>query len=429
MKELKIVELPGLQEKGDIIDWAKIPGNDKAKLLEIIRHNPAFQFSDSIYTCKTGKLKISTIKDVFDYPKPEYLVENLLHKNTSNLLTAYAGTGKSLIAMSISYSVITGQPLWGCFRVHQTGGVLIVDEENPGAFLRDRLIKMGFTEGMPLHFLHYQSIKLDNPQCFNELIEVIKQTKPVLVVFDALIRLHNAKENDNSEMAYVMGKIRDLINQTGVTALTIHHDKKGAGDRKERARGGSDIVGAVDNQICLEVKEDETLVLSPGKCRMLPFKPIKLKIDGDGDKLAFTYLGRELTETEEVTSEVIEILGGSNMGVEDIKKGLESKGYEVGIHKLRDILKLATGREFLVDKGVRGRLTYRVNSSFTALQPIYTPENCKAEMEDKSQFSSFTEGSLESCKAEDNQRNDNEKDSKGTVSCEPIDLDALEVEI
>jgi putative DNA primase/helicase len=31
--ELKIVELPGLPEKGDIIDWAKIEGNDKSKLV------------------------------------------------------------------------------------------------------------------------------------------------------------------------------------------------------------------------------------------------------------------------------------------------------------------------------------------------------------------------------------------------------------
>jgi putative DNA primase/helicase len=33
VKELKVVELPGLPEKGDIIDWAKIEGNDKSKLV------------------------------------------------------------------------------------------------------------------------------------------------------------------------------------------------------------------------------------------------------------------------------------------------------------------------------------------------------------------------------------------------------------
>lgn len=35
-KSLKVILLPGLPSKGDIIDWAKVPGNDKARLLEII---------------------------------------------------------------------------------------------------------------------------------------------------------------------------------------------------------------------------------------------------------------------------------------------------------------------------------------------------------------------------------------------------------
>ncbi|HHT9107118.1 MAG TPA: CHC2 zinc finger domain-containing protein [Candidatus Wunengus sp. YC63] len=39
-RRLKVVELPGLKEGEDIIDWAKIPGNDKAKLLEIIKNTP-----------------------------------------------------------------------------------------------------------------------------------------------------------------------------------------------------------------------------------------------------------------------------------------------------------------------------------------------------------------------------------------------------
>ncbi|GAX60551.1 hypothetical protein SCALIN_C13_0063 [Candidatus Scalindua japonica] len=39
---VKIIELPGLQEKGDIIDWAEIPGNDKDKLVSIIKDAPAW---------------------------------------------------------------------------------------------------------------------------------------------------------------------------------------------------------------------------------------------------------------------------------------------------------------------------------------------------------------------------------------------------
>lgn len=418
---IKIIELPDLGERTekhgkDVSDWIELRRREgkadqdiKVELTRLIKEAPAWepkadipasQLHDTIYSRETGKLKISTMRDILNYPNPEYLLEPILYRNTSNLLTAYAGIGKSVLSMSIAHAIVTGLPLWGHFQVHQKGAVLIVDEENPGAFLKDRLIKMGFTEGMPLHFLHYQSVKLDDPACFKDLLNTIKEIKPALVVFDALIRLHSAKENDNSEMAYVMGKIRELINLTGITALIIHHDRKGQGDRKERARGGGDIVGAVDNQICLEPKDDDTLLLSPGKTRVAPFRPIKLKLEGEEATLSFTYLGREAGEAEEALNEIMEILEGASLGVEDIKQALECKGYPIAINRLRGILKQATGKKLLSDVGVRGKLLYRVNPTFTASRSIYTPLNCEAQKEEDTQLNSFTGEAPLNCEAQ-----------------------------
>ena len=212
--------------------------------------------------------------------------------------------------------------------------------------------------------------------------KVIKDLNPTLVIFDALIRLHNSKENDNSEMSQVMGRIRDLIIKTGVTTLTIHHDRKGQGDRKERARGGGDIVGAIDSQICLEPKDDDTLLLSPGKGRMAPFQAIKLKIEGEGDSLSFTYLGREVGEAGEILAEVVELLGANSMGVEEIDTALKGRGYTIGINRLRGILRQAVGQELESYRGLRGKLSYSVNSSFTASRGIYSPLNCEGSRDD-----------------------------------------------
>jgi putative DNA primase/helicase len=41
--EIKMVELPGLQEKGDILNWVKAKGNDKARLVELIKAHPAWE--------------------------------------------------------------------------------------------------------------------------------------------------------------------------------------------------------------------------------------------------------------------------------------------------------------------------------------------------------------------------------------------------
>lgn len=42
-ESLKVVLLPGLPEKGDILDWIKVNGNDKERLLQIIRDTPEWE--------------------------------------------------------------------------------------------------------------------------------------------------------------------------------------------------------------------------------------------------------------------------------------------------------------------------------------------------------------------------------------------------
>ncbi|MDG6027109.1 MAG: hypothetical protein E3K40_10475 [Candidatus Brocadia sp.] len=362
---------------------------DKETLSRILADNPASQLHDIYSTCEAVKVKPSTMEDMLNYPTPEYLIEPIIYRETSNLLTSYFGIGKSLLAMSIAHALVTQQLLWGYFPIKQKGSVLIVDEENPGCFLKDRLVKMGFTKDMPLHFLHFQSIKLDDQECFMYLVRVIQDLKPTLVIFDALIRLHRSDEKDNTEMAYVMGKIREIVNLTGVTVLTIHHERKGQGDKKERARGAGDIVGAVDHQLCLESIGNGVLMLSSGKTRVAPLTPIKLKLEEEGECLTIKYMGQADTETEEIIREVIEILDESCLGVEEVKKALYERGYDVGVNKLRTILKSATGKELAVDSGEKRKLFYKVNPCFTASRGIYMPLSSEAEKGDDDPPKSF----------------------------------------
>ncbi|MCF6147657.1 MAG: DUF3987 domain-containing protein [Candidatus Kuenenia sp.] len=62
VKVVKVVELPGLQEKEDIIDWAKIPGNDNLKLIELIESAPNWVPSE---INEMGKVEVVEEVDVF----------------------------------------------------------------------------------------------------------------------------------------------------------------------------------------------------------------------------------------------------------------------------------------------------------------------------------------------------------------------------
>ena len=311
------------------------------------------------------KLKISTLQDILDYEYPLYLIEPILIEKTLVILSAYAGTYKSLLSLFIAFSAITGQKLFDFFNISKCGSVLIIDEENPGSFLKERLIKIGFTNGMPISFLHFQKVKLDRLECFKELIQIIKDLKRTLIIFDSLIRFHNAKENETSEMALVMEKLRDIVN-LGTTVLIIHHHRKGAGDRKELLRGSSDILGGVNMHLSIEEKGD-SLILSSPKTRTKPFDLIRLKLDAIENSLAFRYIGKEINENQIIINEITDILKDDhNLSVKEILEELKNKDYEIGQNRLREILQGATGKELTETTGDRGKKLYSLNSTFTA---------------------------------------------------------------
>ncbi len=53
--DLRVVELPGLQEKWDVLDWAAIPGNDKSKLLGIVKETPEWNPTEATKGGKSDK--------------------------------------------------------------------------------------------------------------------------------------------------------------------------------------------------------------------------------------------------------------------------------------------------------------------------------------------------------------------------------------
>jgi len=63
MLELKVVELPGLSEAEDVIDWSRVVGNNKEKLIDLVKDAP-------LWTPKENdkyNIKISTISDMLRY--------------------------------------------------------------------------------------------------------------------------------------------------------------------------------------------------------------------------------------------------------------------------------------------------------------------------------------------------------------------------
>lgn len=324
-------------------------------------------------------INVSTLADIFEYEEPKKLIDPILVKGTVSVLGAYTGIGKSIIALSIGRSVATGEPLWGIYPVEETGPVLIIDEETPNGFLRERIEKMGFDKALPVYFLHFQNVKVDEDKCFNALMEKIKEIRPVLVVIDSLIRVHRQREDDASSMSKVVDRLRKIAN-SGTTVLVIHHHRKGEGPLSQKLRGSSDIPGGVDIEYAL-VPKDGYLVFTTVKTRTKPLPPIQLMIEASDEKIEVLHLEHEMAEKEGILTEVVGILSEKGeAGVEEIQEALKQKRVDIGINKLRNILHEASLAGVLSEHIVaRGKKIYGINPDSQFHDPIYTRGTVRVE--------------------------------------------------
>ena len=275
--------------------------------------DPSIEFSEIIsktrglldgsQTKTSLDLEIITPGDVYLYEKPTPLVDPFIYQGTVNLFSGPSGKGKSIVTLSICKPVLIGGLVWGRYRVTKPGPVLLIDEETPRPFLRDRFEKMGIGKDLPLYILHFQGIQIDRSIYLEALIQKIREIKPVFIVFDSLIRFHSQNENEAGAMSQVMGAFRKIANE-GVTVWIIHHHRKGDGPLDQKARGSGDIVGGVDTEFSITEK-DGILTFSSVKTRMEPFGPVQLKLVIDKDQMKVVYQG---TEEETLMGEVKEIL-------------------------------------------------------------------------------------------------------------------------
>lgn len=310
---------------------------------------------------KEIKYESITLRDIYDYSNPAYLIESILEKGTVSILGAYPGVGKSIIASSIIRSILTKERLWNRFEVLKKGPVLLVDEETPRPWLKRRVKSMKFQESLPLSTLHFQGVRVDDDAYFEALMKKVEEVKPVLVVFDSLIMFHRSSESDASAMSLVMDKFRRIANW-GTTVLLIHHHKKGGGKKSEKLRGSTDILARIDVEFSLTKRKGNLLIFESVKSRTEPIPRIKLRMAFSKKRIEIICEGIELSSDQKILSKVKEFLKEDELGVEEIKEELREKGFKVGDNKLRDILTEAVKKGILTARKVGPRkIVYGLN--------------------------------------------------------------------
>jgi hypothetical protein len=270
-KSVRVLELPGLPPKGDIIDWAK-QGGTVEQLYDLSkreakrwtpRTKPEQQAANEEIK-KPAEQQPDSGLEVFDagldieLPPPRgWLLGNQFCRGFLSSLVAPGAAGKTALRIAQLLSLATARNLTGQ-HVFMRCRVLLLSFEDGRDELQRRLAAARLHHNVSLSelkgWLYYATPKgtklaeLQNGsrqrgQLAQWLRDKIEQLKPDIVCLDPFVKTHALEENDNGAMDFVCDLLATFADDYNIAVDAPHHTRKGIttpGD-PDMGRGSSSI--------------------------------------------------------------------------------------------------------------------------------------------------------------------------------------------
>jgi len=268
---IKRIDLPGLQEKGDVADFLSERTLDE--LMDIVRQAPVVtaqpEAGDEVPAVEDGAVEpYQTMRRgaVFAMPPVEFLVDGLLTDTGFAMMYGAPGTGKSFLAIDIALSVAHGMPWQG--QAVKPGAVLYIAGEGIGGFGKrwKAWEKYHGVKDEPDMYLLPTAVNFREPEDIARLVATIEGIgqKFSLVIVDTVARaIAGAEENSSTDMGLFVAAFDEIKALTGGALLAVHHAGK---DSSRGARGSTALLGAVDTSLMVG-KSDDIVVLRTEKMK------------------------------------------------------------------------------------------------------------------------------------------------------------------
>lgn len=178
----------------------------------------------------------------------QWIIPHYLPKGGVTGLVGEAGAGKTMLGMRLTICILTGKRFLDNYEAEK-GTVLYVNVDMPFAVFQQRAKLLGLPKDMPYYTFEKRQFSVE--KYGDELLELIKEIKPTLVVFDTLRKIHNKQENDSTEMQEIFNyftKITDI----GSSVLFLHHVAK----NQYAYKGSTVIRDSVDVMLVMDKVKD-----------------------------------------------------------------------------------------------------------------------------------------------------------------------------
>jgi len=186
-----------------------------------------------------------------DLPKIEFLVEELVVKNSLNLIVGDPGSFKTWLYLYLIYCIVNNKLVFGKFKVNPTN-VLIINTDDSLSLTKDRMMQIGFNKNSEKKVFIWtrQEFKISDHEketTLGVLSSIVQREKIELIVLDTLRQIHDGDENDSKEMSNVMTTLKQFAEKHNCAVVIVHHNRKSPGGFSGNVQSASGSIAIMAN--------------------------------------------------------------------------------------------------------------------------------------------------------------------------------------
>ena len=270
-KSIRILRLPGLPKKGDVVDWL-ICGGTRDQLTDLVKQTPIYDPlqaeplpPETATTERQSALDATLFRFIepAQIPMRRFIYGTHYIRKFVSLDVAPGGVGKSSLAIVEALAIASGKPVLGV-KVHEPGKVWYFNGEDPldeihrrvVAAMRHHKIAPGdIGENLFLDSGRSQPIVVGvqtrdgaviQEPIVEAVVDTIRRNKIDVVTLDPFVSTHQVSENDNNAIERVAKTWAHIADLTGCAINLVHHSRKTGGNEVsvEDGRGASALASA-----------------------------------------------------------------------------------------------------------------------------------------------------------------------------------------
>ena len=214
-----------------------------------------------------------------------WLIENLWARAGVGIIGGAPKCCKSWLGLDLAVSVASGTPCLDTFPIAEPGGALVYMAEDTASVVKERLEGLCRQRGLnlaalPIGVITAPSVRLDLPRDQHRLAETVRREVPRLLLLDPFVRLHRINENQASDVAAIIGYLRELQRDHDLAVAVVHHARKNGGSTGGQSlRGSGDFFAWVDTALSLRRHRQQLLLSIEHRAAGAP-EPLTLALVG-----------------------------------------------------------------------------------------------------------------------------------------------------